>query len=429
MGQFRINRTIQSFFIIISATIFILTPTMTRFSIEKGQLTTELEQPKAYASLADVTILQIQHLDASYEGGELILDLYGDKLLGLDLIESQYFHYWLPPELRSILSNPGFNDAVNVVLTTYSLLGLELDNQTIDNPIAIVPETGQIVWESTSVLNLSLISRMSAKLTIDLAQLGISVLPSSLDGKLEFYGAAAKSNVITVNLITDQVGYDEISVPLSPPIINPVKDVDNKITGTGLAGATVHITTPTGTYQGVVSADGTYSINIPPQAAGTVITASQTDGVGNISGTSTTTVILTVLELYVPPEIQFENTLIGFKEVLIHRVQEIENLSVTVHDTRGQGYRWTIKAKVENPLTTDGLDALPLDALIFVNDGIEVGKLKDGVTVHQGETGTTEDTPITWGADEGILMKMTPSNVKSGIPYSTTINWTLENAP
>lgn len=402
---------------------------MTRFSLENGKLTTELEQSEAFASLADVSILQVQHLDASYVGGKLILDLYGDKLLGLSLVGDQYFHYWLPPELRSILSDPGFNDAVDVALTTYSLLGLEVDNQTIDNPILIVPETGQIVWESTSAINLSLISRMSAKLTIDLAQLGISVLPSSLDRKLEFYGVAAKSNIISVNLITDQVGYDEIAVSLSPPTINPVKDVDNKITGTGLAGATVHITTPTGTYQGLVSADGSYSINIPQQTAGTVITASQTDGVGNISGTTTTTVILTVLELYVPPEIQFKNTLIGFNEVLIPRTQEMENLSVTVHDTRGQGYRWTIKAKAENPLTTDGVDALPLDALIFINDGIEVGKLKDGVLVHQGETGAVEDTPVSWGEDEGILMRMTPSNVKSGIPYSTTINWTLENAP
>lgn len=423
MEQIRINRTTQTIIIFITTFIFIFIPSMTRFSIENGQLTTELEQPTAYASLADVSILQVQHLDASYEGGKLILDLNGSTLANIGAFSNSYFYYWLPPELRPLINETNLNASSKFELNSDSLIGVTLGNNSLSN---FNPDTGLIVWKSSSLLNLQVGTSIHAILTINLDQLGFTQLPESPDRKLEFYGVAASNASINVDLLIEPVGYDEI---LLPPTINPVKDVDNKVTGTGAVGATIHITTSTGTYEGLVDADMTYSINIPPQIAGTVITASQTDSLGNASGTTTTTVIATVLQLFVPPEIQFENTLIGFNEVLIHRAQGMENLSVTVHDTRGQGYRWTIKAKAENPMISNEADALPLEALIFVNGGIEVGKLKDGVIVHQGETGAVEDTPVSWGADEGILIKMTPSNVKPGIPYSTTINWTLENAP
>uniref|UniRef100_UPI003D2F6674 Ig-like domain-containing protein n=1 Tax=Listeria rocourtiae TaxID=647910 RepID=UPI003D2F6674 len=71
---------------------------------------------------------------------------------------------------------------------------------------------------------------------------------------------------------------------IAAPTINSVTTDDTKVTGTGIAGATVTIKANNMTYTGVVTADGTYSITIPKQAADTLVTAIQSkDGVTSTS--------------------------------------------------------------------------------------------------------------------------------------------------
>ncbi|MBC2168251.1 autolysin modifier protein, partial [Listeria booriae] len=63
---------------------------------------------------------------------------------------------------------------------------------------------------------------------------------------------------------------------VAAPTINAVTTDDTTVKGTGVVGATVTVTIGSAPYTGTVAANGTYSITIPKQAAGTVISAKQT---------------------------------------------------------------------------------------------------------------------------------------------------------
>ena len=61
-----------------------------------------------------------------------------------------------------------------------------------------------------------------------------------------------------------------------------------------------------------------------------------------------------------------------------------------------------------------------------------VNYLKDQVLIYEGTTGVGQDTTVQWGENEGILIKMSSAGLfdaRTDGAYSTTINWTLENAP
>ncbi|MDT0110916.1 Ig-like domain-containing protein [Listeria booriae] len=68
------------------------------------------------------------------------------------------------------------------------------------------------------------------------------------------------------------------------PTVNPVKDSDTTVTGTGTKGDTIKVTTPDGeTYTTVVGDDGKWSVTIPAQEAGAKIDATATAPNGNTS--------------------------------------------------------------------------------------------------------------------------------------------------
>ena len=419
------RKTIQVFFIFMTTTMLVFTPLLSQISMEDGSTISLWNTPKAHA-IADVGILQTQNLNAFYNEstGELVLDINGVPLLSLGLISNQQFVYQLPVELGFILGLPGFKAASRIEVTEPLLAYGTIPG----NAMSLDSATRTVKGSYVSLLNLSLILSVSAKLIINLDELGLTELPPSPDGKLEFYGFAADNSLITLDILVSEGAYDEIAtgVLLLPPVLESVTDVSTSITGTGIVGATIHIDAPTGTYQGIVDPEGKFSVPIPVQAAGTVITAFQSDSSGNSSGTTSTIVIGTILELTVPSEIRFKSTAIGFHEVTIPR--EIPELSLRVVDTRGQGFQWRIKARALTPLTSSGGYTIDPTALIFV-DANQVSYLKDETLIYEGQTGVNQETTITWNDNEGLLLRTIPSNVKIDSEYSTTINWTLENAP
>ncbi|MBC1373254.1 hypothetical protein HB847_12825 [Listeria booriae] len=76
---------------------------------------------------------------------------------------------------------------------------------------------------------------------------------------------------------------------VAAPTINGVKSDDTTVKGTGIAGATVTVTIGGQDYTATVGQDGNYSVTIPAQAVGTVITAKQTLN-GKTSSSVNTTV-------------------------------------------------------------------------------------------------------------------------------------------
>jgi hypothetical protein len=82
------------------------------------------------------------------------------------------------------------------------------------------------------------------------------------------------------------------------------------------------------------------------------------------------------------------------------------------------------------PLATESGEMLPSEVLVF-KKGQQEQLLLDGVLIEEGTTGNEEETTIRWSEEEGIFVKINP--IKAGVrpnkTYSTTIQWTIENAP
>ncbi|WP_085990877.1 Ig-like domain-containing protein [Oceanobacillus senegalensis] len=382
------------------------------------------------ANLLDLSLLKEQHVDVRYdaEEGKLVLDIYGDVVLDVSLGTTQYI-YLLPPELAFIVDHP---DAIAMTIEK-KLLGLigspkPVDSITIDKPNRVI--IGKDAFDMTDLI--TGISSLRAKLIIDLKRLDVHSLPPSDDGVLEFYGFAAKEGLINLKLLErkDYKATIETSLPdTTPPeapIVHQVTDQDTVITGTGEANTSVRIQTPIGVYNGRLDQEGNFRVDIPLHRAGMEIIVTLTDKEGNESEPTTTSVIGTILEFIVPSHIQFPETIIPPYEVTIPT--EDPNWAITVRDTRGQGSTWQIKARATAPLSTIDGDTLSREALLFSKNN-KVFPMINGVIIHEGETGIEEQTVIQWEENEGIQLKLNPFEAQANKEYSTTIEWTLEDAP
>ncbi|MBC2333778.1 autolysin modifier protein, partial [Listeria welshimeri] len=106
----------------------------------------------------------------------------------------------------------------------------------------------------------------------------------------------AKDKVIKVMLydgqgnVSPEASTTVVADTVAPPTINAVTSDDTTVKGTGVNGATVTLTIGSATYTGTVSG-GEYSITIPKQSAGTVITATE-----SLNGKTSTSVNTTVTQ-------------------------------------------------------------------------------------------------------------------------------------
>ena len=227
-----------------------------------------------------------------------------------------------------------------------------------------------------------------------------------------------------------------ITPPEAPtkPIINPMTDQDTLISGKAIPGMTIKVIDKLNneTWQTTANATtGTFSVALnkyAPYKAGTVLYAVAIDAYGAESEEASTVITGAALTLSVPPTLPFQVTPITFGEVMVPR--QNPNWSMKVKDTRGQGSRWRIKAKMVTPLATESGEMLPSEVLVF-KKGQQEQLLLDGVLIEEGTTGNEEETTIRWSEEEGIFVKINP--IKAGVrpnkTYSTTIQWTIENAP
>lgn len=106
--------------------------------------------------------------------------------------------------------------------------------------------------------------------------------------------------------------------------------------------------------------------------------------------------------------------------------------TISVEDTRGTGSRFRVDASITQPLLGMGgatTYTLP-DALVYVDSTGQRHTLGSvPVTVYNGTTGTSARTDIRWAADKGLLVSLGGGEGNPGIPYSTTVEWSLIDAP
>lgn len=247
------------------------------------------------------------------------------------------------------------------------------------------------------------------------------------------------SGTTIVGRIINSQGYEsgEVSVvvqeppdmtPPAAPIINSVYSNNTVVTGSGEANADVIASINGVEYSGIVGADGTYSVTIPQQNPGTVITVRLVDEAGNVGEIAETTVIEATVAFYnVPENLLFENQPIESKRIRAARQEP--DWSIEVIDTRGPNSTFRLLAEVKTPLTTnDGSHSIP-GALVYVDALGTSYSLENGpVEVYSGQTQEEPITSISWEPDEGPLVDVNTSEVYAG-SYNTTITWTLVDGP
>jgi len=218
------------------------------------------------------------------------------------------------------------------------------------------------------------------------------------------------------------------------PVIDTFTDQDDTITGTATPGITVKIRDETNNKTWTTTADATtgkFSILLDGDVRykpGSILYATAIDSYEFESDQAIINIIGATLEFYVPEALTFQPTMVESEIITILR--EDPDWSIRISDTREQGSEWEVTAKAESPLTSVDNHQLHEDALVFIQDGQEQS-LKETVLIQQGVTEDQQETNIIWGKNEGILIKLNPitSGVQTNKPYSTTIEWTLTDAP
>ncbi|MBC1912371.1 hypothetical protein HCA73_06905, partial [Listeria booriae] len=111
----------------------------------------------------------------------------------------------------------------------------------------------------------------------------ITIPKQAVGANIEVSLTDAAGNKGTATTVTVQAD------TLANPTVNRVSNQDTKVTGTGVAGATVNVQANNTTYTDTVKTDGTYEVTVPKLAAGTSVSVEQTKS-GVTSGSVTTIV-------------------------------------------------------------------------------------------------------------------------------------------
>ena len=133
--------------------------------------------------------------------------------------------------------------------------------------------------------------------------------------------------------------------------------------------------------------------------------------------------------LSVPEELPFGEIPLPEQNTIIPR--STTNWSISVEDTRNTSNVWKITAGLEDPLTASegGIQYTLPDALVYITDDGEEIFREENIPIYNGNTGNNPITIITWPDNRGPLLSINTRQIKAGLPYSTTINWTLTDGP
>ncbi|MED4911347.1 Ig-like domain-containing protein [Brevibacillus centrosporus] len=112
--------------------------------------------------------------------------------------------------------------------------------------------------------------------------------------------SAGNSSPAAAVIVAPAAAATDVTSP-DAPVVNPVISTDKEITGIAEAGTTVSVSNG-GPSLGTATAatDGSYSITIPPQGAGTDLTINATDSSSNVG--PGTTITVTVAPIVSPPD-------------------------------------------------------------------------------------------------------------------------------
>ena len=131
-----------------------------------------------------------------------------------------------------------------------------------------------------------------------------------------------------------------------------------------------------------------------------------------------------------PKHISFDGISLPSSPTLFPRNEP--NFSFSIFDSRDSRDPWRIDINLLAPLTATLPEAIHElhDALVFVDEnGFMTPLTTEPLTIYSELTPSFGEFETTWGATEGILLHIVPGTAYANLPYTTTIQWSLIDAP
>lgn len=135
--------------------------------------------------------------------------------------------------------------------------------------------------------------------------------------------------------------------------------------------------------------------------------------------------------IYVPPVLDYGTQNVSVYNETYQRVPATaSDQYISLLDARGPTASWRLTASA-TPLEPDTPLLPDIDGAIKYVAGGSTYYLNSGDVVLHSGTGQTTSTPlnIVWGANEGILLEVPGNTALSGVTYSATITWSLQDVP
>lgn len=367
--------------------------------------------------------------------GNILESLLGDLL-------SDSFEYTLKiilPEGLPLSTEPTYTfyaEAVNdssLILIDLLGEGANIKAATIEAPQLLVPEVPELDFPYyTTDTVVSGTGEPNAQVVVTIGEVVMEKVEIDKNGNfsvpVDAYPAGTTITAVVDNGHPQQSEEASLTVLEFPkaPTIDAVYSNDTGVTGIGTPDTKVQITIGGVPFnEGTTDSEGRYSIAMTNQVAGTVILASTIDEFGTSSESTEKIVQEASLGFEsVPNQLVFKETRLNAGTKTILRLEA--DWTITVQDTRGPNSKWKLKATAEDLKTVSG-HALP-DALIYKDSSGESRSLKETQVVYSGQTNEERIIPVSWPAEEGPLLELIPATAYAQ-QYSTTITWTLEDAP
>lgn len=219
---------------------------------------------------------------------------------------------------------------------------------------------------------------------------------------------------------------------IKPPEIDPISDLDTEITGSALENAVVEMFNENGELIDSVETNNEGEFEFILDEPFKVATKLQfrTRKFSSLFSEYTETTVKGVrLELLSIDDVIFQTTEINHQPDQM--IPKTENQTIRILDTR-ENSNWSLSLIAQQPMTSNSGDQLT-NALYFNNDttdqqliesqSINIASKNDALLVEEFEY------QLEWDVDDGLVMITNPIYAQSDTEYSTTLQWTLSDAP
>ncbi len=215
---------------------------------------------------------------------------------------------------------------------------------------------------------------------------------------------------------------------------NKISDASLSITGTTNAFANLKaeflLSSMTKSIIGTSDVSGYFSLTLPePLAIGTSVEVTTNDNFKNRTETLIVAHEGTLEFKTVPNTLAFKNTIIPTVKTTITRQEP--DWTIVISDSRSLSSDWNLYASIKKPFTATGTGNHTIkDALVFIDEKNKSFILNSEPTkIYSGNSvSLPTDTVINWAENRGMLLVINPQDILAG-SYSTTITWTLTEAP